>query len=263
MTSRMCVRGRHSAGLWLGGVLLAVLLAPGRAPGQTAESAFLFAYRPKPGMEADFEDGYRAHLAWHHEAGDPFVWYGWNVVTGDELGVFVDGTFGPTPAEFDDRVSPAADAAHFGETTAPFADALWRKVYRSRPDLGTSRFLEERAPSAALRVMHYRLEPDGADEFAAFLGRVAATRAADSSEAPAAGDAWAAYELVDGGTGPEFMLLLPAEGLAGLEFGGPVAWLAGQADGAAGSGERARLGIRTASSVTWRLREDLTYIPEP
>lgn len=256
------VPGRNRANLWLGGVLAGVLMLPGTARGQAAESAYLFAYRPKPGMQSRFEEGYRAHLDWHRDAGDPFVWYGWYVGTGDDIGVFVDGTFGPTPAEFDDRVSPAADGTHFAETTAPYADALWRRVYRSRRDLSTSRFLEERRPSAALRVLRYRLEPGMASEFAAFLTRAVAAASSAENEAAAEGHRWAAYELADGGTGPEFMVLVPADGLAGLEVGGPVAWLEAQAGDQGARGKVARIGIRSASSETWRLRDDLTYIPE-
>ena len=35
--------------------------------------------RPLDGHTVDFEAAYTRHLAWHQQARDPWVWYGWTV----------------------------------------------------------------------------------------------------------------------------------------------------------------------------------------
>lgn len=233
----------------------------GAAPDLQSEAAFLFAYRAKPGQRGAFDEGYRRHLEWHAEHDDPFVWYGWDVVTGSDVGVFVDGTFGPTPAEFDGRVAPAEDAADFAATAGPFADPLWRRIYRVRPDLGTSSFLEDREPTPFLRVLEYALKPGSGPEFEELLNR-----AARRAEAPEAGEgprSWAAYELLDGGRAPGFLLLIPATGTAAVGAGGPMAWL----EALVGPDDRSRVrdnlfsAVDGASSALWVLRRDLTLVP--
>ena len=233
---------------------------PPDAEGEASEeAAFLFAYRARPGMRDHFDRGYERHLEWHEANADPFVWYGWDIVTGGDVGVFVDGTFGPSPGEFDQRVAPAEDAADFAANVGPFAQPLWRKVYRVRADLGTSRFLEEREPTRFTRALRYRIRPGSGLTFEALLEELA-SRGGDGFET--GGSGWATYELVDGGQSPEYLLLVPARGIVSVGSGGPLSWLAGLAE----EPERARAdlsGVVTgASSALWLLRTDLTLIPQ-
>jgi len=67
-------------------------------------AAFLFAYYPKEGQQSNFENGYKQHLKWHEEKNDPLPWYGWNVISGDRPGLFIDGTFGISYEALDNRV---------------------------------------------------------------------------------------------------------------------------------------------------------------
>ncbi|MGD2070214.1 MAG: hypothetical protein PVI57_16180, partial [Gemmatimonadota bacterium] len=254
-------------------VLVAILLLPGPAPSPAAaqgttgtraassgEAAFLFAYRARPGMRDAFDEGYRRHLEWHAEHADPFVWYGWDVVTGPDVGLFVDGTFGPSPEEFDRRVAPVEDAADFAATAGSFAEPLWRRIYRVRSDLGTTRYLEEREPTRFTRSIRYEVRPGSRDAFEELLGVLAdRARAAGATDS---GPAWSTYELLDGGDGPGYLLLVPANGIASVGAGGPVGWLERMA---AGDARRVRdtLGeaVVRASSALWVLRSDLTLIP--
>lgn len=177
---------------------------PGRAARGSA--AFLFTYRPKPGHEADFDEGYRRHLAWHARAGDPLAWYGWYVTAGERLGVFIDGSFGTTFGAFDARVDPAADAEDFARTAGPFADALSRSVYRLRRDLSTAEPLESRTPPAAFDVVHIVAR---AGQQPRIERTLSALKARAGRERAAPRYAW--YSLVVGGEQPSYLLLIPRE----------------------------------------------------
>lgn len=84
---------------------------PAASTRDSGDAAHLFGYWTRPGQREAFDEGYRRHLAWHRQAGDPLVWYGWYVSDGKRAGMFVDGSFGAPFAAFDRRVDPAGDGA--------------------------------------------------------------------------------------------------------------------------------------------------------
>lgn len=108
--------------LWIVGTALSIFLVSqtGRGPeahtGQSSDAqnkrgpyariAFL---RPHDGRTVDFEAGYIRRLQWHKQAGDTWVWYGWNISFGERQRWFVYATFGRSAASLDNPVSPAED----------------------------------------------------------------------------------------------------------------------------------------------------------
>lgn len=104
----------------------------------TAQHIAQFAvWKPKPGLEKKFENGYKQHLLWHKNSGDTWNWYGWYIVSGPQDGCFVDATFGHTWEDFDKPVSPAQDGADNELHTVSFGDFLWRYKVEKLPDLST------------------------------------------------------------------------------------------------------------------------------
>jgi hypothetical protein len=79
-------------------------------------------WKPKPGMEKDFENGYKKHLEWHKANNDPWEWYGWYVISGPRDGWFVDATLNHAWADFDQSVKPADDNADNQLHTYPYGD---------------------------------------------------------------------------------------------------------------------------------------------
>ncbi|SFD22585.1 hypothetical protein SAMN05518672_1011134 [Chitinophaga sp. CF118] len=94
-------------------------------------------WKPKPGLEKKFENGYKQHLLWHKNSGDTWNWYGWYVVSGPQDGCFIDATFGHKWEDFDKPVSPAEDGADNELHTVPFGDFLWRYKVEKLPHLST------------------------------------------------------------------------------------------------------------------------------
>lgn len=223
------------------------------ASGPTGPAAFLFAYHIKDGMMAQFEEGYRRHLEWHREHGDPLPWYGWYVTSGDRPGLFIDGTFGISFQAFDERVEPRADFADMMETTLPFVTPAFFRTYRLRPELGTGQPLEDRTPTRSVQTFHFAVSPGMEPAFEAWAARI--REAAGSSVLT-----W--YELVAGGEHPSYMLHVSRAGWADVGAGpGFLATILGDDRGRAGTGTDGLEGVlRGIRSEVWTYRPDLSLI---
>lgn len=215
-------------------------------------AAFLFAYSPKIDQESRFEEGYRRHLAWHRNAHDPLLWYGWYVTTGERTGTFIDGTFGLTFAAFDKRVEPTADGADFEQNVAPFAIPLWRAVYRLRSDLSTAQPLETRKPAALAEVMHVAVEPGAEREFESVLEAVRTGLL--SAQPPVA---FTCYQLVAGLDDSSYLLMVSRSGWTDYDTALPLQHLIDRTMGV----RRARI-VRRMSTETWSYRPDLSRLPD-
>ncbi|HEY1165166.1 MAG TPA: hypothetical protein VGE90_08350 [Chitinophaga sp.] len=79
-------------------------------------------WKPKAGLEQQFEKGYRQHLQWHKANRDPWAWYGWFIVSGPRDGQFVDATMEHAWSDFDHQQKPADDRADNELHVYPFAD---------------------------------------------------------------------------------------------------------------------------------------------
>jgi hypothetical protein len=218
--------------------------APEAAGQDTADAAYLFAYRIKPGREAAFDSGYRRHLDWHARHRDSLSWLGWTVMAGTGQDMFVDGTFGITPGAFDARVEPKADGADADSNVTPYADAIYRQAYRLRRELGSSARLEE-GQAAAMQLVTWITVRAGTVE--QFEGSVRGLRRG------AAGLDYAIYERTAGGPQPAYLLVVQAGSWTAIDTAH---------DRLIGPLLRARdAGIAHADSEVWRYRPDLTLIP--
>lgn len=234
---------------------------PEGRPEPRPDAAFLFAYRPNPGQEASFRAGYRRHLDWHREHGDPLIWYGWEVLTGDRPGLFVDGVFGAPFSALDHRVDPAGDVADMNENVAPFVRPVFRMALRVRSELGTASPLEDGDPSPLVTVVRVQLRPGTGERFEELLRRL---RGGAMESSPVLG--YTCYELVSGGPEPTYLLMLPASSIADLgaaptTLSGLVDAVLSRTDAAAAQVEIVRI-VLEISNETWRYQPDLSYFPE-
>ena len=235
-----------------------VLAVPAALEAQTSEGrvARMAVLRPKEDMQAEFEAGYRRHLEWHRAQDDPWAWYGWQILTGDRIGWFVDGTFGHAWADLDRAVAPAEDAADNAENVAPYADFATHAVYRLRPELSSTR----RTPPF-VELITVEVVPGRERAFERLARRI--HRALDASRS----SEHAVYELVNGSSARHYLIMLPRERLADLEwsprgFAGLLQSAPGTADDGDGAvGLPANSSIRAIRSELLRYRPDLSYIP--
>lgn len=237
--------------VWLFGALW--FLAPPIAVADEPTAAFLYAYNLKDGARADFENGYRQHLDWHAGKNDHLVWYAWNVVSGPNVGMFIDGTFGATLADIDARPDLAGDGADFAKTSAPYADAAWYASYRHLPEASTASTLEDRQPSAVLDAYYVDVKPSSTAAFEQALARIAA-------EAEGAGVAW--YRAGLGGSLTTYLALAPRGNWAELEGYDSLRGLFARTGGGDAKAIGRAVGlVETVRSEIWSYRSDLSYFP--
>lgn len=226
-------------------------------------AAFLFAYNPKEGQENQFNEGYKSHLEWHRRNADPFVWYGWYVLSGDRVGMFIDGTFGISYEAFDNRVAPAEDIAHFQRTTAPYADVAYRKVFKLLEDLSTGTVLENRNPAGYIDAYIFSLFPGKEPEFEEVVSRLVSKLKNEGID-----QQFTFYRKLTGGNLPTYLMMVHHSGFAAFDSDQTITTLSHLTDQYIDeSTAREMLDqlsqcIRNIYGETWHYRSDLSYFPE-
>ncbi|KGQ18085.1 hypothetical protein LF41_1439 [Lysobacter dokdonensis DS-58] len=180
----------------------------------SGDAAHLFGYLPKPGMDAQFDAGYRKHLEWHRTHDDPLVWYGWYVTHGPRMGMFIDGTFGAPFAAFDNRVAPSDDGKDADRTFLPYGEPTYRAVYRVRRDLSAGTPLEQWRPTKLVQVYTYEVRLGRSERFEKIVKRM---RAALDTAKHKSSFTW--YEGVGGTASPGYMLMVSREGWSAFDEG--------------------------------------------
>jgi hypothetical protein len=160
--------------------------------------------RPHDGHTVDFEAGYIRHLAWHQQARDTWVWYGWSIWAGERQRWFVYASFGHSAASLDSPVAPAEDERDNVLNVAPHAVFSGNALYEYLPEL--SRGTGEPQPTARLELTTVDLVPGAAKPFEAALGAAQSTLQGETL--------W--YRMVAGGTVPRYVRLRPRGSLSAI-----------------------------------------------
>jgi hypothetical protein len=195
---------KHS---WLGivGIVLPTLLvAQTVAQTERGPYARIAVLRPHDGKTVEFEAGYIRHLAWHRQAGDNWVWYGWSVTFGERQRWLVYATFGHSAASLDNPVSPAEDERDNVLNVAPHVEYMGNALYEYLP--GLSRGTGEPQPTARIELTTVDLAPGAAKAFEAALSAGQSTLQGETL--------W--YRMVAGGAAPRYVRLRPQPSLSAL-----------------------------------------------
>ena len=169
--------------------------------GPYARIAFL---RPHDGQTVEFEAGYVRHLAWHRQARDTWVWYGWSIWAGERQRWFVYASFGHSAASLDNPVAPAEDERDNVLNVAPHCEYTGSGLYEYLP--GLSHGTGEPQPAARLEFTTVDLVPGAAKPFEAALG---------AQQSKLQGETlW--YRMVAGGPAPRYVRLRPQANLSAV-----------------------------------------------
>jgi len=91
--------------------VLLLLASAAIAQTPSAPVAQIFVNKPWPGKQQAYEQGRVKHMAWHKGQKDQWAWYTWEVMTGENTGAYIVGTFDHNWKDFDGRDQfEAADA---------------------------------------------------------------------------------------------------------------------------------------------------------
>ncbi|MGH6689858.1 MAG: hypothetical protein ACREF4_04150 [Gammaproteobacteria bacterium] len=182
----------------LGAFALPALLGAQTGRGPYARIAIL---RPHDARTVDFEAGYMRHLAWHHQAGDPWVWYGWSIWAGERQRWFVYATFGHSAGSLDSSVAPAEDERDNVLNVVPHAQFVGNALYEYLPAL--SRGAPEPEPVPRLELTTVELLPG--------TGRTFETALSAQQSRLQGETLW--FRMIAGGAAPRYVRLRPRRGL--------------------------------------------------
>ncbi|WP_207510362.1 hypothetical protein [Longitalea luteola] len=155
-------------------------------------------WKPRAGLEKNFENGYKQHLQWHKDNKDPWAWYGWYIISGERSGQFVDATFNHAWSDFDTPVKPAADAADNRLHTYPFGDFMAARKMIHLPALSI-------ADSNSLRSKFIRLITISCIDVLA--GKKVLEKLKTMYQSAGIGS-FMTFKLIDGGDCNQFCLLI-------------------------------------------------------
>ena len=170
---------------------------------------------PKPGSEMQYTAGHIRHIAWHKTQKDTWTWFTNDVSTGPDTGAQLAGScghhwsdFGPEREKF-----MAADLADVEKNILPYVSNSQVSYWSFRPDLSRDNSPEGQNPPAPyLSVTHFFLRPDGITAFTDSIKKVN-----EGAQKSNHGTPGRIYQLINGGEGPHFVLVVPRKSLADLQ----------------------------------------------
>jgi hypothetical protein len=172
---------------------------------QTNNLAIINVQIPKPGMAKQYEAARAKHMGWHKAQKDTWSWYVWEVVSGDNTGTYVVGSFGHAWKDLDgrekfDKADIADVAATMGPTLAHSALSYWAE----RADLSLSPSTPSSTPAPLIAITNYLLHPDGVNDFIDAVKKVNDGIKKTNYAVPGP-SRW--YQLINGGEAPTFVLV--------------------------------------------------------
>jgi len=130
------------------------------APQQAAQRVSRFyMIRVKPGMDAQWMEGAKKHIAWHRQQKDSWAWTGFFVETGKNTGMYGWISQGHTWADLDayDAKMSAGDGENAMATTGPYEQSYTSGVSVAMTDV--SHPAPAGSPVALVNVTHYTIHP--------------------------------------------------------------------------------------------------------
>ena len=217
----------------------------------------------KPGMTRQYEEGRKKHMDWHRQQNDAWSWYTWEILTGENTGSYVVGSFGHRWSELDSRTKfEAADSADAMAHMGRALESEMQSYYRFRADLSPSTPPPQPAPLGV--VTHFLLNPDGLNDFIESAKKV--SQGIKKTNYPLSG-AMRWYQLQNGGPSPHLVLVGDRANWAAFEpptqktLDAMMEEAYGKEQGAAIL-STLRKAIRSVSTETIRYRAELSYVAE-
>ncbi len=244
-------------------MMVVLLVGAAPAPGQEAAApqgslAMTFVVDVLPGHQAAFEEGYKAHMAMHAEAQDPWNREAWVVVAGKHVGRYYLRSFGHTWASLDDDADVPEDQEHLNAAVAPHVQSVSGMVTEWMTNL--SRWPEGPEPPKMAEVTTFTVDYAHADDF--FLVIKKMHKMIGDKELPLQ-YSWGRVAV--GGSGLELTLAIPLSGWADFEPPKPGLWEV--AEEVFGDTEAKMLrsmfgdAILAEDNFVVAYRPDLSYVP--
>jgi hypothetical protein len=242
---------------------LALLPLPALAQGMSGgDLAQIYYITPKDGHGYDLEEGMKRHMAVVGEMGNPSPWMVWEVMTGDDMGSYVVGTFGHEWADFDMQPdNPMQAQMSFMRNVQPHVAEATGGFWTFREDLSPGS-TDGGEPDRFLQVYHYMPKMGGM--MAVEAGFTQVKEAAEAAGWPHAN--WMVYQLLNGGQLPHYAIVLPGNAMADFAEPEPTMWemmvsqMGEEGAMAMFQGFSEALAAETSEMLAFRM--DLSYMPD-
>ena len=218
---------------------------------------------PKPGMSKQYEAARKKHFTWHKAQKDTWPWFTWQVMSGENTGSYIVGTFQHAWKDFDGRDAFfQADLADSEAVIGPTVAHSLVRYYIERADLSLSPSTPTSTPAPMIAISGFLLKPELVNEFIDTVKKI--NEGIKKTNYPQAGPSrW--YQLVNGGETPLMVLVGDRATFAAFQpndktLDAMMEEAYGKEQGAAilASGRKA---IRTTTVTMAKYRPDLSYIP--
>ncbi len=246
-------------GIFLVVLSLLLLALPVLAQEEPGPIVRLFVDKAKAGMEQQYEEAVKQHIAWHREQGDTWSRVVRRIESGEDFGQYVWITSGHRWEDFDNPAVPSdEDTAHFYSTAGQYLESSTSMFYLYLADV--SRPLEGDTPAAVTSAIFFQIRRGKGDEFMNAVKKV--HQAIEKTNWPT-NYFWEA--LVSGGYHPTYLLVFQEENWAGLNP--PEKSFEAMLEEAYGKQEAEEIQkvfdrtIRSERSAISVYRPDLSYIP--
>lgn len=235
--------------------LVSALSVAAQTPGPVAK---IYYVKVKPGMEAQFEEAYKAHIEWHRSQNDTWVWDAWQFESGTRFGQYAVVTPGHSWADFDARGEmDAADNADAQKRLLPLMESLEVSYSRIVPEISQTPGGMEKV--AVAEVVDFHIRPGKEFDFLGVIRKVN-----EAMKGEEGGPSFWTRSLT--GPGTVFTAISTHPDWASLEPRGkpPIAVLPGKI----GALETAALvktfseSVESTETSLVRYREDLSYSPK-
>ena len=217
----------------------------------------------KPGMTRQYEEGRKKHMMWHRKQNDTWSWFTWEILTGENTGSYVIGSFGHQWSDLDGRTQfEAADSADAMSHMGAYLESEMQSYYRFRSDLSLGNPSQQPTPLGT--VTHYILSPEGLNDFVESVKKVG--EGIKKTKYPMSGATYW-YQLINGGDSPHFVLVGERANWAAFEsptdktLDAMMEEAFGKEQGAAAL-SNIRKAIRRVSTEAVRYRPELSYVAE-
>jgi hypothetical protein len=245
------------------GVLCAMTLAFPAFAQQSGTVAEINFQQPKPGMTKQYEAGRKKHMAWHKSQKDTWTWHTWEVVSGDNSGTYIVGTFQHAWKDFDGREKfLQADQADLEANVGPSVAHTASRYYVERPDISLNPSTPTSTPAAMVSVTSFLLKPESVNDFIDAVKKINEGIKKTNYAVQGPGR-W--YQLINGGEVPLYVLVGDRATWAAFQpndktLDAMMEEAYGKEQGAAilAAGRKA---IRSQTTSASKYRPDLSYVP--
>lgn len=188
------------------------VLGPTRVQAQAHNVAMVYRFTPAAGKAVAFEKALGSHAAWRKQAGDPWNWSVYQVLTGNHAGSYMIRSGGHTWADLDayDAGFGPKGTARFQENVAPLVGSWTSWV--SVGDTAHERLPQTDDGYAMISLSFYSVKPGHGDQFDAAVEAV--QKAVVDQKAPFH---YAWFSIMDSGLGGVRGLAVFNKNWAGFE----------------------------------------------